>query len=311
MQKENDEVEPPSKRVSASFDLINNFNDIVHSAGLKVPTAQKTKPAATKVRFNAADNVFEIDDRPIDDHLFVPTPTASNTFNKLTERRLTDSDLAAENPFLGDFPVGDTDNRANNSKQLWDDDVEFLNSPEHGGRGVSLLLSDAMKEKQKRNENIQPKAFPASIPVSEILTRTSESFPKLTLRNGHPLTYSALISDICRKSVQRSKQSERENKSTVKGDSSPDSLMDYMNTVCLIILLSLNISQLSLNNFQTVCQAARENLEMIRNLPLPTSNSLGTEAPSSADVGGQFTFNLNSSFHLNGNDDDLFLRSSP
>lgn len=95
------------------------------------------------------------------------------------------------------------------------DNLLVDDNPKEGERGISLLESNANREKQrqqqkKRHLTPDPVVFSKTLPIKEIVVHTVEALPKLTLRNGHPLTYSSLVTDICRKSLLRIRNGNRE-----------------------------------------------------------------------------------------------------
>jgi len=160
-------------------------------------------------------------------------------------------------------------------------------SPE--GRGFSLFDSQPLMP--MRPEIPKPKIVPAQLPIEEIISQTSEALPKLTLRNGHPLTYSSLVSDLCRKSLLR-QQKGGSSIGSDKEDMTPANVMNQLN--------------------MTIHQAARENTELLNQLKgnEPLRVSYESESPIAAQITqNQFPLDINSPYRTPTNSQESPLYS--
>lgn len=106
--------------------------------------------------------------------------------------------------------------------------------PKEDERDFSLLDSNVYVCKPK--EPKKPKPFPAKLPASEVISRTVEALPKLTLRNGYPLTYTGLVSDVCNNLVMRQRNLEKKKKNGERTDENEEmtaqNYIDKLNAVC-------------------------------------------------------------------------------
>jgi hypothetical protein len=208
-REEGDVYQSPPKKAYEHLDLLNHFNDIVSAAGITCDQPQVVKPTVSKskVRFNVAQKAFEFDDS--EDEMVGDRTPLTRGFREPSQR----ANLPTVNATIEEDDSYQIPLRVDDES---DEDIyeEVIGTPVQE-RGFSLLDSNVYTHKEYGPLN--PKV-PEKLPMKDVVNQTSQSLPKLTLRNGDSLTYSQLISDVCRKVVHR--RNDSKSKEDIRFDSS-------------------------------------------------------------------------------------------